>query len=323
VGKNYPYKFSFMATAAQQRKATKVNFPAIVDETIDDDDMTRKYVYVLARKNDELGMVFNGRTNKPIKEKLYPPYRNLLTTCFINWDGSDGKPRGKRLLRYYDGCTTLFADEQPQDKDLIELYLKQTQPRRFLNGFLEIYGYERMLKKYMDMTGYNVESDFRTHVAPAIFILQDAESDSLITIDEMDLLDKALQYAKEATDTKMVIHSRYLGVAEYDLMSGNKLSMKALRANYRKFAKENAKLFADSFQDNSIETKYLIQQALNDGKINTTNFPNKAVWENSGVEICEISGLKSISAISEKIFEETQSSDVAEEFVIQIKALYK
>ncbi len=313
-----------MATAAEKRaKAAKLNFAPIVDETIDNDDLSRKHVYVLAQKNEQLGMVFNGRTNKPIGEKPYKPYQNLLTTCFINWDGSDGKPRGKRLLRYYDGCTTLFADEQPQDKDLIAQLLQQTAPRRFLNGYLEVFGYETMFRKYLDMCSYNVLSDFRTYTAPAIFMLLDAEADSVITIDEMDMLDKALQYAKEASKVKMVIHSRYLGVDEYDLRSGSKLSMEALRANYRKFAKENSKKFVDTFQDNSIEVKYLIQQALNDGKISTNDFPNKAVWANSKVEICEIGGLKSIAAIMEKVYDETQSGETAEEFVMQLKALYK
>lgn len=308
--------------AAEKETKNVVSLNPFIEEGIDNEELSRKFVYVLVQKNEELNNIFEGRTNRQLRTPQYKPFQNLLTTCFINWDGSDGKPRGKRMLRYYDGCSTLFADEQPQDKDLINQLLERTQARVFGNGYLEVYGYERMLKKYMDMASYNSESKYRTHTAPSIFVLLDREKELLLQDELTDQMELALQRAKEASVSKMRIHSKYLEIPDFDIHSMAKLSDKALRAEYRSYAMKEPQKFNESYGDNSIETKYWIKEALKNGQISTNALPNKAVWGDSKVQICEIGGLKSTEAITEKIYEETQFAD-GEEFVLQLKALFK
>ena len=121
------------------------------------EDITAKHTYVLVRKNDRRGMTYDEKNNlRPDPE--YQKQRNLLLRSSILWprevdakgiptkkgkiDPFTGKERipGRYLIRYYDGCTTLFVDDQPKDKDTIEQLVRSTRELFFQSGYLHIYG---------------------------------------------------------------------------------------------------------------------------------------------------------------------------------------
>lgn len=280
-------------------------------------DHTKKYMFELATQNIEREMPVievDGQKARAIPTDKYKPYQNIVLTCQVIWKGQ------RRILRYYDGCTSIFADEQTKDKDQIDQFIKVTQPRAFLKGKFGAYGDEKMLLLYLNMCSWNANSPFRTRSANEIFIATDTIKIATTESAKLDETERALQFAKDASKTKMLIHAAYLGIETEDFDSGNELTETEIRAKYRRRALLDSAYFIESYGNKSIEVKYYINQALIKGLITNKFNPNKSTWQN-GKEICDISGLKSNDAIGEKIFEFSQLED-GQEFVIQLRALF-
>lgn len=281
-------------------------------------DSKKKYMFELAVANPEREMPVvevDGQKSRIIPTDKFKPYQNIVLTSQVIWKGQ------RRIVRYYDGCSSIFADEQPKDKEEIDQYIKVTQTRFFTKGKFGVYGDEKMLLMYLNICSWNANSPFRTRSADAIFVSSDsvkAVSDEMRKLEETE---KALQLAKDAKRNKMLIHAAYLGIPTEDWDSGNELTDEEIRVQYRKRALRDAAYFIESYGNKSIEIKYYINQALLKGLITNKNNPNKATWASSNNVVCDISGLKSNEAIGEKIFEFSQLSE-GEEFVIQLKALF-
>jgi hypothetical protein len=281
-------------------------------------DPKKKYMFELAAENLERELpvlsVLGGKTTKEPHVK-FKPYNNIVFTSQIVWNGE------RRIIRYYDGCTSLFIDDQPKEPDTIKQLIKQTRRRVFLEGKFGCFGDERMLLLYLMICSWNVESEFRTRTASEVFRASNPDRMATEESNRMDAIEKALALAREATILKMKVHAAYLGIPEMDYDSGNLLTEKEIRTLYRKSAANDPIKFIESYGNKSIEIKYFIDKALRDGTISNKGNANKAVWKGSGTVICDISGLKSHAAISERLFEFSQEED-GEEFEIQLKALY-
>jgi len=98
------------------------------------------------------------------------------------------------------------------------------------------------------------------------------------------------------------------------------LSEAAIRTEYRKAAKQNAKRFIETYHSKSIEVTNWITDALNSGEISTTKNPGTASWKNGGV-IYDLGGLRSQDLIIQKLVEYTIMEEGAD-FLAQLKALY-
>lgn len=279
-------------------------------------DPEKKYVFQLAEENMVRDLpVVNVREKRNEPHRPFKPYQNIVLTSQIVW----GEQR--RNVRYYDGCSSIFVDEQPKEKDTIDQFVKQTRKRVFVHGKFACNGDERMLLIYLSICSWNTDSPFRTKTANSIF--KSTNPDKIATEESarMDAIEEALKLAREASVVKMRIHSNYLRISDTDFDSGNELTEKELRTAYRKAAANDPTLFIESYGNKSIEIKYFIDKALETGLITNTFNANRATWKNSNTEICDISGLKSHAAISERLFEFSQLES-GEEFVIQLKALY-
>ena len=291
-------------------------------------DINTKYVYILAQKSEHRGRVYDAITNEKLPDPEFTPRRNLILSCNIIWHGGtdpfDGTERkqGKYRLRYYDGCNTLFVDKQPQDKATIDELVQSTRQVTFLHGYAEVYGYDSMMKSYMDMCSWNGESPYRTPQAEAVFLPLDTEKQSENESDLLDMVELALDYAKKADAKKMRTHARFLGISFEDAVSGNTKSEAVLRTDYRKAAKDNPKKFVETYNDKSIHVKTWIEDSLNNGKISTTIIPNTAVWKDKGVQICDISGLKTAEGILNRIIEFSQTAE-GSDFLEMITAANK
>lgn len=278
-------------------------------------DVEKKYMFQLAAENLEREMpVWDMRANRPMPHKKFKPFQNIVLTSQIVWNGQ------RRMLRYYDGCTTIFADQQPKDKDMIDVLIKQSKPRNFLEGKFGVYGDEKLLLLYMNICSWNAESPFKTRTSTAVFVPVNSDKNATRESDRIDQTENALKLAKEASVTKMMIHANYLGIPVVDYDSGNELTEKEVRAEYRKEALRNSANFIETYGNKSIEVRYYIDKALEKGIINNKFNPNKATWQKSNSVICDISGLKSPEAISQRIFEFSQTEEGAE-FLIQLKAI--
>lgn len=290
-------------------------------------DINTRYVYVLAEKNEKRGRVYDEH-GMPRGENEYKPRRNLLLRSSINWDGKadpySGKPRaaGRHLIRYYDGCTTLFVDDQPKDKETIDQLVINTREMSFLHGYISVYGYDTLLKTYMDWCSYNGDSPYKIPTTDTIFILLDSEKASKMEADQLDLAEQAMGLAKKAPKAKMMVHAQYLGISFLDEKTNNERSEDAIRTSYRMVAKNDPAKFIQSYNDKSIETATYIETAMKTGVISTTMIPNKAVWSANGSTICDISGIKSHEGIAAKLLEFSQMPEGGA-FDDQLRALYK
>lgn len=280
-------------------------------------DAKKKYMFELAVENDQRELpIMVVQNNKATLDphRKFKPYQNIVFTSQIVWEGE------RRIIRYYDGCTTLFQDEQPKDKDVVSDLIKRTKKRAFLDGKFGCKGDERMLLLYMTICSWNAESEFRTETGTEVFRPSNADKKANAESERMDAIEEALKLAREATESKMRMHAPYLEIPEIDHESGNAWSPKELRTLYRKKAAENPKNFIISYGNKSLETKWLISKALREGLINNKANPNKLVWKGSGSLIMDISGIKSIEGIADAAFEFSRTED-GEEFLIQLKAL--
>lgn len=289
-------------------------------------DINTRYAYVLAQKNEPRGKVYDEKGDKR-DEPEYKPYLNVLMKSSIVWDGSvdpfSKKPRakGRHQIRYYDGCTTLFMDDQPKDKATIDQLEDSTRKLVFNHGYLFVYGYDTLLKIYLDWCSYNEDSPYRIPTSRSIFKSVNTEIQSEKEAMLLELEDEARELAKEATVNKMRIHAKYLGIPFEDSITNQPLSEKAIRTEYRKIAKANPKHFVKSYNDKTIEITTWVTEALNTGQISTSVIPNQAVWAKGNGFICDISGLKAQHLIVEKIVEATQTEDGGD-VLAQLKALY-
>lgn len=279
-------------------------------------DPLKKYMFELAEENiAREHPVIDMRTQRAAPVRKYRPFQNLVLTSQVIWKGQ------RRMLRYYDGCDTIFVDEQPKEKDTIDLYIRQTRRRDFLDGKFGCFGDERMLLLYLFIASWNSESEFRTRSANQIYKPVDTVKKASAESDRLDKMEEAIKYAREASKSKMMMHANYLGIAVMDWESGNEFTEKEIRVEYRKEAAREPESFVKSYTDKSIETKYYINQALEKGLISNKFNANKATWQKSNTEICDISGLKTTEAIADKLLEFSQLEEGAE-FQIQLKTLF-
>ena len=283
-------------------------------------DTEKKYMFELAEEADQnlhpvIQTSNGGRTQVVLPPKRFKPSHNIVLSSQIVWNGQ------RRNIRYYAGCTSIFVDKQPKDKDIIAEAINSTAKYKFIDGKIGFYGYERLLLLYMTICSWNVDSPFRTKTATGIFKTVDADKIADSATMQVDQMEEALRYAREASEIKMKIHAAYLGIPEYDYDSGNELTNKEIRALYRKAAVDNPKQFIESYGNKSLEIKYYIDDCLKKGTISNKFNPNKATWGSKNSEICDISGLKSHEAIAQRIYEFSQSEEGAE-FLVQLKSLY-
>jgi len=303
---------------AQQQTIEKERYPLEAEYLRMEFDPFKKYVFELATENIErelpvIGIV--GQKARPEPHKRFKPFQNIVFTSQVIWKGQ------RRIVRYYDGCSSIFADEQPKEREDIEIFIKSTKPRNFLEGKFGCYGDERMLLLYLNICSWNANSPFRTRSADAIFVSVDPTLRMSKENKKLEEIDKAMQLAKEATVKKMMIHASYLEIPLFDFDSENELTPEEVRVLYKKEAIKNAANFIESYGNKSIEMKYYIEKALTEGLISNKFNPNKATWRGSNNVICDISGMKSNEAIGQKLFEFSQLQE-GEDFAVQLKALF-
>jgi hypothetical protein len=291
------------------------------------EDIYAKHTYVLFEKNTPRGKVYDGVTGVLVEEQQYKPSLNVLMDSSIIWKGEidpfSNKQRaaGKYPIRYYDGCTTLFKDDQPKDKETIDQFISSTRSVQFIFGHLEIYGYDTMLKTYLDWCSYNENSIYRVPTVAIKFKKIDTEAQYESEAEKLELEDTANDKAKGATAKKMRIHAKYLNIQMEDLYTNNPLTEKQLRVNYRNYAKKNAKHFLATFDDKSLEIKTWVRDAVNTGKLDLVTKPNSASWTSTGAIICSIGNIKDTKLAVDKLSEFAET-DGGGDFLEQLRSIY-
>ncbi len=294
---------------------------------LEQDPNKAKFVYELTSRNEKRGNIFDGKTGRPIPGSEFKPFQNLLLRSAIVLNKTQAaefnKAPGKHMIEYYDGCTSLFSSDHPDEKELALLRQGTYKDNKVFNkGVLEVYGFDVFFKQYLDMCSWNEASPYRVMTVQPIFRPVDSEAMAEFNSENLDLLEKALELARNATARKMRIHGRFLGVSEVDIRTGNPASEKAMRTEYRKAAQINPAEFIRTYNDKSLELNAWVSKGLEVGEINTSIIPNQAVWKSKGQPICDISGLTSREGILNKLIEFAQSPE-GSDFKDQLEVLYR
>lgn len=314
---NAPLKEEEVLTDGE--RILKTNFPNQyqLEKLFGQFDTEKKYMFELVNKNPEREHpVIDMISKRPAPHQEFKPYQNIILTSQIIWNG------GRVVIRYYDGCESIFVSEQPKDKDAIDQYISQTKKRFFEKGKFGCYGDEKNLLLFLNACSWNADSQFKTKTSNQVFVSVNPDKKAQAESNRLDLAEDALKLAREASETKMKVHGDYLGIPMVDYDSGNERTEKQIRTDYRKEALRDPKRFIDTFGDSKLEIRYYIDQALQKGLISNKSNPNKATWGKNNSVICDISGLRSNEAISNKLFEFSQTEE-GEEFVIMLKGLFE
>ncbi len=288
-------------------------------------EVERKYAYVLSQKNEKRGGIFDER-GQSRNEQVFKPYLNVLFTSSIWWKGEvdpfskKERAEGRYSICYYDGCTTLFVDDQPRDLETLKSLKGSTRKLDFNYGFCFVDGYDILLKTYMDWASYNEDSPYRVPSVEIKWKTVDIEKDIISEGELMDLEDRVRELAVSAPLKKMRIHGKHLGIALEDPITYVPFSEKTIRIEYRKKAKEDPKYFEKSYNDKTVEIRTWITDGLNNGTLSVSLIPGRVVWVKTGVEILDISGIKSTDIIIDKLVEFSQT-DKGGDFYIQLRDL--
>lgn len=310
---------------------------------VSEEDFGKRFGYQLARANDDRGLIYDGVTGREMKSKEYRPRVNVLLRSSIIWDGSDavyevkdpktgkydensklisGHRKGRQIIRYYDGCTSLFEDEQPKDIEVIKRLVDSTRDVILVDGYLFVYGYDEMLKKYLDICSWNGESPYRVPTIDPVFVPMDAEASAEKLEESLEMVEEAMTLAKKASKNKMMFHANFLGVELVDQKTNNPHTEKVVRVKYREMAMKNPAAFIKTYNDESIELSGFITKALDEGKLSKDVIPNQIVWKEGGSIVCDVSGLTSREGILNKLIEFAKT-DKGAGFKEVLESLYK
>lgn len=255
---------------------------------------SKRHVYFLVEKNPEVNNTFDLKTNRLIPTPQYRPSTTVPTTSTIVWPGGkdpfgDERPKGVHLIRYYVGCTNLFVDKQPKDKDVIEALLRNSGNHvEFIGGRHDVYDFDVMKKMFMDLASYNADSKYRNPRVRAIYKGYDEVREKQNQGDLLKLKRKALNLAADASEKQLAFHAKFLGIPFINYDTQDKRDTASIRIDYEAIAESDPQRFIDTYGDKALRSKYWIQEALDSGLISTSLLPGSSVWTKNKTTICNV-----------------------------------
>lgn len=255
---------------------------------------SKRYVYFLINENKKFNDTFDLKSGQPVPTPKYPPSVTIPNVSSIVWPGGKDpfgkdRPYGKHLIRYYVGCTNLFVDEQPKEKEIIEQFMRnQFNQFQFTHGRCDVYAADSMRKMFMDLASFNIESDYRSTSVKAFYKPYDEVKEKKSQGDRLKKQREAMNLASTADDAQVEWHAKFLGIPFVDYDTQDVRSLEMIRIDYEQKAADNPEVFIDTFGKTEFKAKHLVEQAVQSGLISLKKVPGKAVWNKTKVEICLI-----------------------------------
>ncbi len=195
-------------------------------------------------------------------------------------DPNTGENRRLRLLR---GETSIFEDEQrktyTQDQvGVNRLSLDFTSERCVLGNSAE----HRLMKKYAMVCNSNADNSHAIGSKKYLFEVWNPDKQASQEYELETLMIEAMQQATLMSEDKMKRHAIYLGIIETDETSQQPLSIKQIRTEYVRKAKQDPAKFLKSMDAEIVTISYLIHLAMGEAKIDTGKIEGQAYWANGG-----------------------------------------
>ncbi len=262
-------------------------------------------------------LIKTNERSRPVTP-LYPPYRRFPNTDVIKWKD------GERAIRYLRGFDSIFVDEQEQNGRVIPKAVLDNPNNKFeiIDGEIKVRPHEKTKIQFLDMCNRNVDSPYRTDRVEPIFARYSEEKAVENRLKTIDKQKRAMELAFNADEEQLVFHAKQLGIPLFDGVTSATRTIDAVKADYRQKAIGDPDKFLETYDDEGLKTKYLIERALADNMISLTTIPGVALWTASKTEICPVPVGGKLKDVVEQLFmfSETKSGI---EFINRVREYYK
>ena len=232
----------------------------------------KEYIFQLIEK------FYNTVSNYP-----RPPYPE---TYFIrNADVIfDEESKMERNIRYLEGVSTIFEDEQ---EHLSDFKKKQRPEIKFINGVLIVASNRTSLVKFLLASNMNEGNKNPIQGTRKIYKLLDFEAQEEQAIGKAETRMEAMKLAMEAPVENMIPHAQYLGV-RFKNQYGDDRGDKAIRVDYLDCADKNPDLFIKTYNNPLVKVEYSIRKAMSVNMIDVETSKGQAIWGDTKKFIAQI-----------------------------------
>lgn len=241
-----------------------------------------------------------------------PPYPEtyFIKNTDIIYDEETGTERN---IRYLEGVSTIFEDEQEHLSD----FKKRQRPEiKFINGVLVVPSNRTSLLKFLLVSNMNESNKNPIAGTRKIYRVLDfqAQEDQAITKAEARM--EAMKMAMEAPIETMIPHAQYVGV-KFKNSYGEERGDKAIRVDYLDFADKNPDAFMKSYNNPLVKVEYAIRKAVSLSLINLDAIKGQAIWGDTKKFIAQIP----VNKDPIKHLSEFSLTDAGKDFYAQLKSI--
>ncbi len=238
------------------------------------------------------------------------PENFLLKNTDVIFDEETGTERN---IRYLDGVSTIFEDEQ---EHLSESKKNQRPDIRFVKGFLRVPSNKPTLLKFLKSSNMFDKKTNRMSGTRAIYTLLDFEEQEEKEVQKTELKMDAMKMAMQAPEEVFIPHAKFLGI-KFINGYGVERSDRAIRVDYLTYAEKNPDSFIKTYNNPLVKVQYLVSKAMQVGMIDLSTMKGQAVWGDTKKFIAQIPDNKEAL----KFLSEFALTEKGKEFFSQLKTI--
>lgn len=215
---------------------------------------------------------------------IFPPRFVIPNTDTIIYNyGTDDEPEfAPRQIRFIDGFSTIFVDEQeangPVDDKIVS---NQRNVITFENGHLMIQSWNKPLYDFLMLSNRCEQNKNKARQVKNIYRLLDFGNTDADVVEIGKKKDLAYDMARNASIEDMIPHAKFLGIPFVHPATGEERDYDAIREDYKSKALANPENFLLFANNPRIKALYVVEQALNRGLITTELVKGQLHWAGS------------------------------------------
>lgn len=258
------------------------------------DQFNKKIIFILNHQNMKPSMTKDSGKGGGVQ---FPNSFTIPTECQI----FDKHSQRQRIIRYCLGESSIFKDEQSDDKDVP----KKKQRIEFSNGLLYVEKEQTQLLEYLRLCEYNGTNKNRTSEAKPFFLEYNAESGA------DKLLEKEKQ-TKKATDWCLDEKTDFEELKAYAMVLNINIDKSAneIRFDLLNLAKKDPTKFLAGLNNAGTKRKYFILDAINNNILTKNTKGNTISWTGGNVICTAPIGIDPIDHLVGLTFSDERGEDL-------------
>lgn len=225
----------------------------------------------------------------------------------------DEESEMERNIRYLEGVSTIFEDEQ---EHLSDQKKRQRPEIRFIYGTLVVPAHKTSLVKFLTVSNMNNKTVKRMPNTRPVYELINFEEQEQAAIDKSEYRMDAMKIAMNAPREIMIPHCDYIGVP-FKNQYGIERSERGIRVDYLEFADKNPDAFIKTYNNPIVKVQYIINKAINVNMIDLSFTKGQAVWGDTKKFIAQIPD----NALPVKFLSEICLTEKGKDFYAQLKSI--